>query len=100
MPTARKSAPIADWRRKPRKIDRARPLNRHPVAFSRGEKHIGATEDQVSVTMPSKGDDDEPKRDRRLASPVESSVASKARELRVHRRDRLGGVIHKYDLAA
>jgi hypothetical protein len=61
MPTGRKSASIADSRRKPRKTGRARPLNRHPVAFSRGEKHIGATEDQVSVTMPPKGDDDEPK---------------------------------------
>jgi putative transposase len=32
--------------------------------------------------------------------PRPPSVASKARELRVHRRDRLGGVIHEYDLAA
>jgi putative transposase len=32
--------------------------------------------------------------------PRPPSVASKAREVRVHRRDRLGGVIHEYDLAA
>jgi putative transposase len=32
--------------------------------------------------------------------PRPPSVVSKAREVRVHRRDRLGGVIHEYDLAA
>jgi putative transposase len=32
--------------------------------------------------------------------PRPPSVASKARKVRVHRRDRLGGVIHEYDLAA
>jgi hypothetical protein len=61
MPTPRKNAPIAAPRRKARNSVSVRSLKRHAVPFSRGEKHIGATEDQVSVTMPPKGDDDEPK---------------------------------------
>jgi hypothetical protein len=61
MPTPRKSIPIAAPPRKVRNSASARSLKRHAVPFSRGEKHIGATEDQVSVTMPPKGEDDEPK---------------------------------------
>jgi hypothetical protein len=34
---------------------------RRLVPTSRGEKHLGATEAQVSVTMPPSADDDEPK---------------------------------------
>jgi hypothetical protein len=34
---------------------------RHPVPTLRGEKHLGATEAQMSVTMPPSPDDDEPK---------------------------------------
>jgi hypothetical protein len=34
---------------------------RHAAPTTPGEQHIGATEDQVSPTMPPKSDDDEPK---------------------------------------
>jgi hypothetical protein len=36
-------------------------VQRHPVPSGREEQHMGATEDQVSVTMPPREDDDEPK---------------------------------------
>jgi hypothetical protein len=59
MPTPRKRVPTAP-EQKPRNAGR-RPAKRHGVPTTRGEKHIGATEDQVSPTMPPKADDDEPK---------------------------------------
>jgi hypothetical protein len=39
----------------------ARLRKKHPVPTTRGEKHLGAMENQVSATMPPKADDDEPK---------------------------------------
>lgn len=57
----RKNAPIAASVRKPRHSNGGHALKRHPVPLGREEKHMGATEDQVSVTMPPKADDDEPK---------------------------------------
>lgn len=52
--------PLVDAVRKPRMIS-SRVLKKHSVPSGRGEKHIGATEDQVRATMPPKADDDEPK---------------------------------------
>ena len=40
---------------------RTREQKRHAAPSSREERHLGAREDQVGVTMPPKVDDDEPK---------------------------------------
>lgn len=40
---------------------RVRELKRHPAPWGREERHLGAREDQVGVTLPPKADDDEPK---------------------------------------
>jgi hypothetical protein len=47
--------------RKQRNTGGGRSVGRRRAPISREEAHIGATEDQVSVTMPPKADDDEPK---------------------------------------
>jgi hypothetical protein len=60
MPTLQKRVPSPPVR-KPRNSADSRPAKRHPAPTSPGEKHIGATEDQVSVTMPPRENDDEPK---------------------------------------
>jgi hypothetical protein len=46
---------------KPRNSGGGRSTRRRVPQTDRGEAHIGATEDQISVTMPPKADDDEPK---------------------------------------
>jgi hypothetical protein len=61
MPTPSKNAKTTDADRISRSPGRSRLLKRHAAPTSPGEKHIGATEDQVAVTMPPKADDDEPK---------------------------------------
>ena len=47
--------------RKPRNAAAGRLARRHAVPTTPGDKHMGGTEQQVSVTMPPKTDDDEPK---------------------------------------
>ena len=47
--------------RKPRNSAAGRLARRHSVPTTPGDKHMGATEQQVSVTMPPRADDDEPK---------------------------------------
>lgn len=56
-----KSVKAADTSRPLRHSVRTREQKKHAVPFGREEQHLGAREDQVSVTMPPKGDDDEPK---------------------------------------
>jgi hypothetical protein len=58
--TPQKRAPNAPLRTQ-RHPGAGRPVRRHAVPITRGDKHIGATEDQVAITMPPKADDDEPK---------------------------------------
>jgi hypothetical protein len=60
MATLRRTAPVA-LVRKQRNTDGGRLSTRRRPPINREEAHIGATEDQVSVTMPPKADDDEPK---------------------------------------
>jgi hypothetical protein len=38
-----------------------RAQKKHAVPTGRGERHMGAMENQVSATMPPRADDDEPK---------------------------------------
>ena len=59
MSTPKRVVPVPA--RTPRATGNARVPERHAVPLGRSEKHMGATENQVSVTMPPKGDDDEPK---------------------------------------
>ena len=51
----------ANAARKPRNSAAGRLARRHNVPTTPGDKHMGATEQQVSVTMPPRVDDDEPK---------------------------------------
>jgi hypothetical protein len=60
MPTSMKRTPTPRLR-KPLGFGDGRSAKQHSVPTSSGEKHLGATEDQVSATMPPKADDDEPK---------------------------------------
>lgn len=60
MPTARERPQVKTPVRRPPRSGNRRP-KRHATPSSPGEQHIGATEDQVSKTMPPKTDDDEPK---------------------------------------
>jgi len=57
MATTRKNTPVTPADRKARNGR----LKRHLVPTSPGDRHMGATESQVSKTMPPKADDDEPK---------------------------------------
>jgi len=59
MKTPLKTQPGAPIR-KPASPGRDR-VQRRSAQISAGEGHIGATEDEVSATMPPKPDDDEPK---------------------------------------
>jgi hypothetical protein len=60
MPTPSKPARTTPVR-KPRFSSGNSSAKRQFVATNRGERHLGATEDQVSATMPPKAADDEPK---------------------------------------
>jgi len=51
----------ANAARKPRNAAASRLTARHAVPTTPGDKHMGATEQQMSVTMPPRADDDEPK---------------------------------------
>lgn len=59
MQPPRPITPVDVSASQPRTITRRPPP--HPTPGGLGEQHIGATEDQVTPTMPPKGDDDEPK---------------------------------------
>ena len=63
MPTTRKKtqAPVSRPVRKGVSSSDTRPLERHPAPPSPEEGHMGATENQVSKTLPPTADDDEPK---------------------------------------
>jgi hypothetical protein len=63
MATTRKDAQISAprLRRKGTASSETRPLERHPGASGSEEGHLGATESQVSKTLPPTADDDEPK---------------------------------------
>jgi len=60
MPTPPKRLPSTSVR-KPREAAADRSATQRSFPSNRAEKHIGATEDQVSPTMPPSADDDEPK---------------------------------------
>jgi hypothetical protein len=60
MITSQKRVPNAPVR-KQRRLGAGGPVKQHAVPTTLGDKHMGATEDQVSKTMPPRADDDEPK---------------------------------------
>jgi hypothetical protein len=59
MRTPQKRVLTVPTRKQPKSV--RSPAKRHATPTTPGEQHIGATEDQVSRTMPPKTDDDEPK---------------------------------------
>ena len=63
MATTRKNAEVSAsrLRRKGTASRDTRSLERHPGASGKEEGHLGATESQVSKTLPPRADDDEPK---------------------------------------
>lgn len=61
MPTSRQKSQAAAPARQSPKPAGPRILKKHPTPFGHEETHIGATEDEMSVTLPPKADDDETK---------------------------------------
>ena len=61
MRTLSRNATVADTSRSSRNAVRVGEQKKRPAPSGSEEGHLGAREDQMSVTMPPKGDDDEPK---------------------------------------
>jgi hypothetical protein len=61
MPATGRNEQAANPTRKAPSANDVRPIERHATPPGPEEGHVGATEDQMSKTMPPMPDDDEPK---------------------------------------